>query len=71
MVSFDIKSVLADNFVERLNSEFRRVYGNAQEAYCDAITTASIMAMEIIAESDAMYHNAEHSMMVTLVVREM
>ena len=70
MVSFDIKSVLVDNFVDRLEGEFRRVYGNAQEGYCDAITTAGIMAMEIIAESDAMYHNAEHSMMVTLVGQE-
>jgi hypothetical protein len=65
-----MKSVLADNFLERLTDEFRRVYGNSEDAYCDTIATAGMMAMEIIAESDALYHDAEHSMMVTLVGQE-
>ena len=70
MLRFDLKFVLVDNFLDRLTEEFRRVYGNSAEPYCDAIATAGMMAMEIIAESDALYHDAEHSMMVTLVGQE-
>ena len=50
MLRFDLKSVLVDNFLDRLTGEFRRVYGNREEACCDTITTAGMMAMEIIAE---------------------
>ncbi|MDB5809356.1 MAG: hypothetical protein JWN94_1478 [Betaproteobacteria bacterium] len=70
MLRFDLKSVLTDNFLDRLTEEFRRVYGNSEEPFCDAIGTAGTMAMEILAESDALYHDAEHSMMVTLVGQE-
>jgi hypothetical protein len=70
MLKFDLKFVLVDNFVDRLTDEFRRVYGHSAEPYCDTIATAGMMAMEILAESDALYHDAEHSMMVTLVGQE-
>lgn len=70
MLRFDLKSVLVDNFLERLTDEFRRVYGHSEEPFCDTIATAGMMAMEILAESDALYHDAEHSMMVTLVGQE-
>lgn len=70
MLRFYLKSVLVDNFLERLTEEFRRVYGRSEEPFCDTIATAGMMAMEIIAESDALYHDAEHSMMVTLVGQE-
>ena len=70
MLRFDVKSVLVDNFLDRLTAEFRRVYGDSENAFCDAIATAGQMAMEILAETDALYHDAEHSMMVTLVGQE-
>lgn len=65
-----MKSTLAEHFLDRLTGEFQRVYGNNEQACCDTIATAGMMAMEIIGESDALYHNAEHSMMVTLVGQE-
>ena len=70
MLRFDVKSVLVDNFLDRLTGEFRRVYGGSEEPFCETIATAGMMAMEIIAETDALYHDAEHSMMVTLVGQE-
>jgi hypothetical protein len=70
MLRFDLKSVLVDNFLDRLTEEFTRVYGSSEDAYRETIATAGMMAMEIIAESDALYHDAEHSMMVTLVGQE-
>jgi hypothetical protein len=70
MLRFDPKSVLVDNFLERLTEAFRRVYGHSEEPFCDTIATAGMMAMEILAETDALYHDAEHSMMVTLVGQE-
>ena len=70
MIRFDMKAVVVDNFINRLTAEFRRVYGSREDAYCDTIATAGTMAMEIIEESDALYHDTEHSMMVTLVGQE-
>ena len=70
MIKFDIKSVLARNFLDRLTDEFRLIYGSREDAFCDTIATAGMMAMEIIGETDALYHDAEHSMMVTLVGQE-
>jgi hypothetical protein len=70
MLRFDLKSVLVDNFLDRLTEEFTRVYGNSEDAFRETIATAGAMAMEILAESDALYHDAEHSMMVTLVGQE-
>ena len=54
MLRFDVKSVLVDNFLDRLTTEFRRVYGDSENAFCDAIATAGQMAMEILAETDAL-----------------
>ena len=70
MPAFDSKSVLIDDFLQRLESTYLRLYGERHPDHLNAIHTVGIMAMEIIANTTALFHNAGHSMMVTLVGQE-
>src|SRR5436190_7461649 len=67
---FNPIEVLIDAFVERLQQEYRRMYGVLEPSYPGIIAWAGRMALENIANSDALYHDAEHTMMVTLVGQE-
>jgi hypothetical protein len=68
--AFDPTSILIDEAVDRLERTYVRVYGNLYPDHPNIIRSAGTMAMEIIANSDALYHNLEHSVMVTLVGQE-
>ncbi|MBE9115582.1 metal-dependent phosphohydrolase [Lusitaniella coriacea LEGE 07157] len=67
---FNATEILIDEFVDRLRQGYRRTYGGLKEDYEDIIAWAGSMAMENIANSDALYHNVEHSILVTLVGQE-
>lgn len=62
--------VLVDAFVVELREGYRRTYGGLKKDYEEIIAWAGNMAMENIANSDALYHNVEHSILVTLVGQE-
>jgi hypothetical protein len=70
MPAFHSATILIDHFVESLESTYQRMYGGAGSEYQSVVRTAAITAMEIIGNSNALFHNAEHSMMVTLVGQE-
>ncbi|MBD2577714.1 Npun_R2479 family HD domain-containing metalloprotein [Oscillatoria sp. FACHB-1406] len=67
---FNATEILIDEFVRRLRDSYRRTYGGLKQDYAEIITWAGSMAMENIANSDALYHNVEHSILVTLVGQE-
>ncbi|MDB9311466.1 HD domain-containing protein [Spirulina sp. CS-785/01] len=67
---FNATEILIDAFVGRLREGYRRTYGGLKQDYEDIIAWAGSMAMENIANSDALYHNVEHSILVTLVGQE-
>jgi len=67
---FNAAEILIDAFVQRLEAAYRRNYGNLEPSYPELLVWAGRMAMERIAGSDALYHDAEHTMMVTLVGQE-
>jgi len=67
---FNPTEVLIDAFVERLQHEYRRMYGVLEPSYPGIIAWAGRMALENIANSDALYHDVEHTLMVTLVGQE-
>ena len=56
--------------MERLQHAYCHTYGNLEPAYPGIIGWAGGMALENIANSDALYHNVEHTIMVTLVGQE-
>jgi hypothetical protein len=67
---FNATEILIDAFVQKLREGYRRTYGGLKTDNEDIIAWAGSMAMENIANSDALYHNVEHSIMVALVGQE-
>ena len=57
-------------FCRRLRRGYRRMYGHRKHDYEEIICWVGCMALEYIANSDALYHNAEHTFLVTLVGQE-
>jgi hypothetical protein len=68
---FNATEILIDAFVNQIREGYRRTYGCLKNDYQDIIAWAGSMALENIANSDALYHNVEHSILVTLVGQEL
>lgn len=62
--------ILINAFVQRLKAGYHKTYGNLNPNYADIIAWAGGMALENIANSDALYHDVEHTILVTLVGQE-
>lgn len=67
---FNPTELIIDNFVQCLQDGYRRTYGGLRPNYAEIIGWAGNMALENIANSDALYHNVEHTIFVTLVGQE-
>lgn len=67
---FNATELLINAFVEKLREGYSRTYGGYKPDYQDIIAWAGNMALENIANSDALYHNVEHTVLVTLVGQE-
>lgn len=67
---FNATELLITEFVEQLQQGYRRTYGGWKKDYEDIIGWVGSMALENIANSDALYHNVEHTILVTLVGQE-
>jgi hypothetical protein len=67
---FNATEILIDEFVQNLKDGYRRAYGSLKSEYEEIIGWIGSMALENIANSDALYHNVEHTILVTLVGQE-
>jgi len=67
---FNATEILIQSFVDRLRDGYQHTYGGYKPDYADIIAWAGSMALENIANSDALYHNIEHTILVTLVGQE-
>lgn len=67
---FNATELLIDDFVKKLKEGYHRTYGGWKTNYEDIIGWVGSMALENIARSDALYHNVEHTILVTLVGQE-
>lgn len=67
---FNATELLIDAFVNRLIESYRHTYGGFKSDYGEIIAWVAGMALENIANSDALYHNVEHTILVTLVGQE-
>ncbi len=67
---FNPTELLIDGFVEQLETAYTRNYGSLESSNSSIIAWAGRMALEHFANSDALYHNVEHTIMVTLVGQE-
>ncbi len=64
---FNGTQLMIDAFVDRLGEAYHRNYGTFEPSYGEILEWAGRMALERIAQTDALYHNVEHTVMVTLV----
>jgi hypothetical protein len=67
---FNPTQVVIEAFVRELQAMYVHTYSVLEPIYPDVIAFIARAVMENIANSDAPYHNAEHTMMVTLVGQE-
>ena len=67
---FNATELLINTFVQKIQDGYRRTYGGYKPDYAEIIAWAGSMALENIANSDALYHNVEHTILVTLVGQE-
>jgi hypothetical protein len=56
----------ADALEEFLGSYMRRRFGSSQTQLLEIVPSAARIALECIGNSDALYHNVEHTLLVTL-----
>jgi hypothetical protein len=61
-----LPELAADALEEFLGSYMRRRFGSSQGQLVEIVPAAARLALECIGNSDALYHNVEHTMLVTL-----
>jgi hypothetical protein len=61
-----VPELAADALEEFLGSYMRRRFGSTQANLVEMVPTAARIALECIGNSDALYHNIEHTLLVTL-----
>ena len=59
--------VLAEALGAQLAENYRRNFGSREPRYTEVIAEAARLVLERIGSSDALYHSAEHTAMVTMV----
>jgi len=64
---FDLQSLIIEHFVEELRAAYGETYALLEPGYGNVLAWAGRLALENIANSDALYHNVEHTIMVSLV----
>jgi len=67
---FNPSKLIIDAFVPSLKSGYYAAYGGLKSDYADIIGWVGNMALENIANSNALYHDVEHTAFVTLVGQE-
>src|ERR1700716_2521329 len=61
-----LPALAANALEEFLRSFMSRLFGSSQMQLVEIVPTAARMALECIGNSDALYHNVEHTLLVTL-----
>jgi hypothetical protein len=70
MQMFNTTTIIVNSLTESLKSGYRNTYGNLKSDSARLIEQVVSLALEKIASSDALYHNVEHTVLVTLVGQE-
>ena len=60
-------AMVADELGKRLADDFRRLFGSSHQDEAERLDGIARVALECLGKSDALYHNVEHTFLVTLV----
>jgi hypothetical protein len=63
----NLQKLIIDHCAEELDLIYQQTYGDRLPSYGRTAAWCSKLALEYIANSDALYHNIEHTAMVTMV----
>ncbi|WP_262029496.1 HD domain-containing protein [Microvirga sp. Mcv34] len=63
-------AIVADELGRHLADDFRRLFGSAHQDEAERLDGIARVALECLGKSDALYHNVEHTFLVTLVGRD-
>jgi hypothetical protein len=63
-------SLLADALGRNLAETYRRIYGEQEPHLAAGLDEAARLVIERIASSDALYHDCQHTALVTLCVQD-
>ena len=66
----NLTQVMISNFIKQLYIGYRNSQGSLNSDYADLIALVANIALENIANSDALYHDIEHTILVTLAGQE-
>ena len=70
MVGEDDHGISSQEVGQFLAKDFRRIFGPAQDDMAERLGSFARSTIECLARSDALYHNYEHTLQVTMVGRE-
>jgi hypothetical protein len=62
-----ITAIAANKLGNFLTKDFRRIFGSAHDDDAERLGSAARATIECLARSDALYHNYEHTLQVTMV----
>jgi hypothetical protein len=65
-----ITAIAANKLGNFLTRDFRRIFGSAHDDIAERLGSAARSTIECLAKSDALYHNYEHTLQVTIVGRD-
>ncbi len=66
-MKFNITELVIDSFVEKLQKAYTNTFSNMEPSYPGIIGWSARMALERIADTDSLYHDIEHTILVTCV----
>jgi hypothetical protein len=64
---FNITEIVIDAFVEKLDKSYFTNFSNMEPSYPGIIAWCARMALERISDTDSLYHDVEHTILVTCV----
>ena len=65
-----ITAIAAKSLGKFIAKDFRQIFGLGQEDRAERLSSLARSTMECLGRTDALYHNLEHTMLVTLVGRD-
>jgi hypothetical protein len=69
-IMITVPELAAESLGSFLSSDMKRAFGSSHARLTELIPSIARLALECIGNSDALYHNVEHTMLVTLVGRD-
>src|SRR5436305_1358577 len=67
---FDMTKVVANALGEQLALTYQRTFGSREPRYAEIIEASARLMIERIVGSDALYHDGDHTTLVTLVAQD-